>query len=49
MSRGLHRSACFAALASDCFFGEFHTFEMTPLEQQGLITRLRSLPPRAIE
>jgi hypothetical protein len=33
----------------DCIFGEFHTFEMTPLEQQGLITRLRAVPPRAIE
>jgi len=33
----------------DCIFGEFHTFEMTALEQQGLIARLRSVPPRAIE
>lgn len=33
----------------DCIFGEFHTFEMTATEQQGLISRLRSVPPRAIE
>ncbi|HTU57580.1 MAG TPA: hypothetical protein VMF89_04085 [Polyangiales bacterium] len=30
----------------DCIFGEFHTFEMTPLEQRGLISKLRSVPPR---
>jgi hypothetical protein len=33
----------------DCVFAEFHAFALTPLEQQGLIARLRSVPPRAVE
>jgi len=33
----------------DCIFAEFHAFEMTELEQRGLIARLRSVPPRVIE
>lgn len=32
----------------DCIFYEFHAFDMTELEQRGLISRLRSIPPRAV-
>ena len=32
----------------DCVFAEFHAFEMTETEKEGLIARVRSVPPRAL-